>query len=77
MLFDGGGDALHAGFEDAARHGEIQTHKALGVADEEGVAALEQDARLVGEEAAEVVQDRKSTRLNSSHPTTSRMPSSA
>ena len=29
------------------------------------------------EETAEYVQDRKSTRLNSSHPTTSRMPSSA
>ena len=30
-----------------------------------------------GETVATVLQDRKSTRLNSSHPTTSRMPSSA
>ena len=42
-----------------------------------GVIPPKQVAGLIGFLMSEQAADRKSTRLNSSHPTTSRMPSSA
>ena len=41
------------------------------------VKELQELRRMKEELEAEITADRKSTRLNSSHPTTSRMPSSA
>ena len=55
MTLDGIGDTFHAGLQDAARHGEVEAHIALGVTDEEAVADLKQDARLVGEEAGQII----------------------
>ena len=49
MALNGAGDALHAGFEDAARHGEVEAHIALGVADEKAVSALECGRREAAE----------------------------
>ena len=41
---------LQTGLNDRARHRKIQAHIAFCVADEERIPALEQNARLVGEE---------------------------
>lgn len=54
MALDGIGDPFHAGFKDTARHGKVETDKALGVADKEAVAAFEQYARLIGKEAGQI-----------------------
>ena len=45
---------LQTGLNDRARHGKIQAHIPFGVADEEGIPALEQHARLVGEEIRKI-----------------------
>ena len=55
MALDGIGDTFHAGLQDAARHGEVETDKALGVTDKEAVTAFEQHARFIGEEAGQIV----------------------
>ena len=54
MALDGIGDPLHASLKDTARHGKVETDKALGVADKEAVSALEQHARLIGKEAGQI-----------------------
>ena len=55
MAIDGIGDTLHAGLKDTARHGKVETDKALCIADKEAVPALEQHARLIGKEARQIV----------------------
>ena len=55
MALDGIGDTLHAGLQDAARHGEVEADKALCIADKEAVATLEQHARLIGKEAGQII----------------------
>ena len=50
---------LQPGLNDRARHGKIQAHIPLRVADEEGIPTLEQHARFIGEEIRQVCHIRQ------------------
>ena len=54
FLTDGLHHAGQTGLDDAAGHGQIQADVPGGVAHEQAVAALQQHARLVGEEVRQV-----------------------
>ena len=45
---------LQAFGDNRTGHGQVQADKALGVADEQAVAAFEEDARFVGKEIGNV-----------------------
>ena len=59
MFLDGRFHALQTCFDDAARHGEIEADKALGIAYKEAVASLQKNSRLIGKEAGQIVHVRK------------------
>lgn len=44
------GHSFQTGFYDASRHGQVQPDEAFGISHEEGIAAFQKDAGIVGEE---------------------------